>query len=141
MRVPTSPHAIRLSKLFNRRLTTKWDEKEIKRLRQLVKDGCFDSLDDLTMIERYYAFERRKGNEGCQRRDLATLLNNWRGELDRARLWESLHKKAETRKIIPLPPQTSAEPFVIPEEDQPLVAKFLAEYTTFKKLRHGTDAQ
>lgn len=56
-------------------------------MRRLKKDHCFDDLDDLTLVELYYAFERKKGDKGIHRRDLATFLNNYGGEVDRARLW------------------------------------------------------
>lgn len=89
MNLPTTIPAQRIAILFNRRLTTEWNLKEVKAYKSLAKAGAFDSLDDLEMIERYYISERRKGEKGIQRRDLATFLNNWNGELDRAREWNA----------------------------------------------------
>lgn len=87
MSVPSTPAAVRVAQLFRRRLTTHWSPKEERVMRRLKKDHFFDDLDDLTMVELYYAFERKKGDKGIHRRDLATFLNNYGGEVDRARLW------------------------------------------------------
>lgn len=77
--LPTTDAAIRISRLFGRRLTTAWGEKEVKAFKKLaIQPG------DLEAIEVYYAVERGKGDDGIHRRDLATFLNNFGGELDRA---------------------------------------------------------
>jgi hypothetical protein len=80
--LPTSDQAKFIANLFNRRLTTAWTEKERKAFRKI---GVIE-MDDLFLIGRYYAAERARGDEGCHRRDLSTFLNNFQGELDRARL-------------------------------------------------------
>lgn len=68
----------RMSKWFNRKPTTKWSEKEIKRLKAL---GDIDR-EDFELMERYYTSSAK-----YKRREIYTLLNNWPGELDRARQW------------------------------------------------------
>lgn len=85
--IPTTPAAQKIAALFGRRLTTPWSEKEIKAYKQLVKDGLFMSLTDLDMVERYHLAEKRKGDKGFHRRELQTFLNNFRGEIDKAREW------------------------------------------------------
>lgn len=68
----------RVNKLFNRRSTTAWSEKEIKQLKAVAKrEGV---LDELTEIEACY-------NSGYEyrRKDVITFLNNFATELDRAR--------------------------------------------------------
>lgn len=85
--IPTTPPAQKIAALFGRRLTTPWSEKEIKAYKQLVKDGLFMSLTDLNMVERYHLSEKRKGDKGFHRRELQTFLNNFRGEIDKARDW------------------------------------------------------
>lgn len=68
----------RVNKLFNRRSTTAWSDKETKQLKAIAKrEGV---LDELTEIEALY-------NSGYQyrRRDVVTFLNNFDVELDRAR--------------------------------------------------------
>lgn len=101
---PSTEPAIRIARLFSRRLSTSWSSREIKAYRKLVKDGCFQTLDDLEVVERYYFAERKKDN-GIHRRDLSTFLNNFQGELDRARAWEQKTKK----KIAPRYVQTNGQ--------------------------------
>lgn len=127
---PTTEPAKRIAALFRRRLTTHWSDKEVKTYRQLVKRGCFEPLDDLELIERYYAAERRKGERGMHRRDLCTFVNNFTGELDRANEWNRTHPKE--RKIIPMPPAAaSTQPEVIC--DDVVRQRFLAEYEERKR--------
>ena len=80
-RVPTTESAKRIAKLFDRRLTTEWNEREIRAMRNI---GTIEPA-DMAAIESYYASERAKGEKGLHRRDLGTFLNNFAGELDRAR--------------------------------------------------------
>ena len=68
----------RVNKLFNRRSTTAWSEKEIKQLKAVAKrEGV---LEELAEIETLY-------NSGYEyrRKDVITFLNNFSTELDRAR--------------------------------------------------------
>lgn len=88
-RLPTTEPAIRISQLFNRRLTTAWAERDVKTFKAI---GTID-VQDLARIEAYYVAERRKGDEGRHRRDLTTFLNNYSGELDRANAYAN-HKPA-----------------------------------------------
>lgn len=78
---PTSPQAIRIAELFRRRPTTPWSAKEIRSYKAI---GPIDP-EDLELVCRYTEAERAKGDQGIHRRDLATFLNNFHGELDRAR--------------------------------------------------------
>jgi hypothetical protein len=74
----------RLGAIFNRRESTVWNAKEKKALDAIVP------VDDneLAMVEAYYRAERAKPDDkNYSRRDLLTLLNNWPGEVDRARVW------------------------------------------------------
>ena len=79
--VPTTPQAIRIASLYRRRLTTPWSTKEIRSYKAI---GAIDP-EDLELVCRYTEAERAKGDNGRHRRDLATFLNNYHGELDRAR--------------------------------------------------------
>lgn len=89
---PSTQNALRVAALFNRRPTTPWSEKEIKVYKKLVKDALLIE-DNMEVIERYYVYERRKGDKGIHRRDLYTFLNNFSGELDRARAWDEIKRK------------------------------------------------
>lgn len=80
---PTTEFAQRISKLFNKRLTTAWSEKEIKAFKALTRRDAI-THDALDLIEAYYHTQRERGDEGRHRRDLQTFLNNFDGELDRA---------------------------------------------------------
>lgn len=79
--IPTTPQALRIAALYRRRPTTAWSTKEIKAYKAI---GKIDP-EDLEMVCRYTEAERAKGKNGRHRRDLATFLNNFTGELDRAR--------------------------------------------------------
>src|ERR1700752_4423088 len=82
---PRTTEGQRIAKLFHRKPSTPWTDKEIRRFKSLKKAGCFDDPAELLMVERYYEAERKKGSDGIHRRDLYTFLNNYGGELDRAR--------------------------------------------------------
>lgn len=75
-----SAEQTKLNSIFNRRETTKWSAKEIKALKAIEIDQ-----DDLELVARYYQREPKPGDLDLRRRDLATLLNNWPSEIDRAR--------------------------------------------------------
>lgn len=68
----------RINRLFNRRETTAWTEKETRQLKAIAKRAGV--LDEIAEIEALY-------NSGYKyrRRDIITFLNNFSGELDRAR--------------------------------------------------------
>jgi hypothetical protein len=108
---------------MHRNKLTTWNEKrEIKPFRTLSKT-VQDS--DLALVERYYAanWPPRTGINHL-RHDLATLINNWQGEVDRARIWCDAHKpKPPPRKIIPLP-RAAIQPSLSPEEKAAAVASF-----------------
>ncbi len=80
--LPTSEEAIRISKLYHRKLTTAWDDREIKALRKLQPMD----MNDLALVEAYTIAQRSRGDDGRHRRDLQTFLNNFKTEVDRATL-------------------------------------------------------
>lgn len=71
-------YMVRIGKWFNRRESTKWSDKEIKSLKSVVKLNTSD--EDLSVLESMYL-----SNYKYKRKDIVTLLNNWNGEIDRAR--------------------------------------------------------
>ena len=79
--LPTAPESIKISELFHRRPTTKWSAKEIAAYKAIPREA----LEDLDLVCQYTESERAKGQNGRHRRDLLTFLNNFTGELDRAR--------------------------------------------------------
>jgi hypothetical protein len=69
----------RINSWYNRRDTTPWSPKELKALKSIPEP----EEEELTLLAEYTM------NSPYRRRDILTLLNNWQGELDRARRWES----------------------------------------------------
>jgi hypothetical protein len=69
-----------ISKIYNRKESTAWSDKEVKKLREIARRG--DALEEFKAIEALY----ESGKYEYFRRDIITLLNNWTGEVDRARL-------------------------------------------------------
>lgn len=84
---PTETQA-RLSAMFHRRQSTPWSDKEVKTFRKI---GAIEPS-DLVVLETYYA-AAIPNDKDYRRRDLATLLNNFNGEVDRAR-----HFKPESNR-------------------------------------------
>ncbi len=108
--IPTTESAKRISTLFGRRITTPWGQKEVTRYRQLVKDKVLQDETDIDLIERYYVYQRKREN-GIHRRDLYTFLNNFSGELDRARAWDEEMRERLKRKVRrPLDPEDGEKP-------------------------------
>lgn len=135
MKVPTTPLARRIAALVKRRPTTPWSDKEERQYKKLFKAGCFNSLPDLELLEQFYAFQHKRGDDGIHRRDLLTLLNKWPGELDKATLWRERHPlKPPPRKIIPMPLVKTAETYV-PPADPAEHQRFLAEYAERKAAK------
>lgn len=139
--IPTTDLARRVAALCRRKPTTPWSPREVKVYKSLVKSKFFDNLDDLALIEAYYAFERKKPaegpNRGCYRRDLYTFLFNAQGELDRATQWREAHPlKQAPRVIIPMPPTVDhSPPLVLSAEETEQVGRFQQQFTAFKKVR------
>jgi hypothetical protein len=75
-----TPLQLRLGKLFKRKETTRWDAREEKAVKSLGSP----LEDDLRLLEAYYGANIPK-DQDYRRHDLITLLNNFNGEVDRAR--------------------------------------------------------
>ena len=61
---------------FKRRETTMWSKKELRAVKDLGKIPP----EDMELMTKYY-----ESDSPYKRKDVMTLLNNWNGELDRAR--------------------------------------------------------
>ena len=85
-RTPESLQALRiaLNGLFKRREGTKWSDKEETALKRVFPYYS----DDLAALANYYSFDFPKDAD-YRRRDILTLLNNFTGEIDRAKSWLS----------------------------------------------------
>ncbi len=123
---PTSPVALRFAAIMHRQPTTPWNEKkEIKNFRAMSKTV---REEDLQLVERYYkANWPPRTSQNHLRHDLATLINNWQGEVDRARIWCDAHPvKPKPRVIIPIELPSNLPP--LSEEDRAASEKFLQQY-------------
>lgn len=67
---------VKISSWFGRKLLTKWSDKEMAALK--ICEGT--DPEDWEVLTKYYS-----SNDPYRRRDILTLLNNWPGEIDRAR--------------------------------------------------------
>lgn len=74
-----TPDMVRIGSWFKRKATTLWNCQDT-----LILFPILDNLEpeDMELMERYYTSDYQ-----YLRRDVATLLNNWESELDRAREW------------------------------------------------------
>jgi hypothetical protein len=74
-----SEDQIKVASWFHRKPSTKWADDEIRKWKALPMESG-----DIQTLDAYYTADMP---DGCdyRRRDLKTLLNNWRGEIDRAR--------------------------------------------------------
>ena len=75
-----SSDQLRLNALYNRKPETKWSDKELK----AFKSRGQIPEDEMSLIEHYYRAIIEPSKD-YRRRDLCTLLNNFLGEVDRAR--------------------------------------------------------
>lgn len=72
---------LRVGGWFRRRPSTTWSEKEEKLLRKVL--ALETPEDDWQLLETFYTAPA--STPDYRRRDIETLLNNWNGEIDRAR--------------------------------------------------------
>jgi hypothetical protein len=98
---------IRAEKLFNRRLSTAWGKTDAKAWASASKAIEATHEDDWALLEWFYA--RPPSEPTYRRRDLATLLNNWNAEIDRAREYRAKQFSTpafdKPRRAENLPPQ------------------------------------
>ena len=86
-RVPTTEAAKRIATLFGRKLTTEWNDREIRAFRNC---GQID-LADLALVEKLYA-----SGYQFKRTSLLTFLNNFLGEVDNAKAKLPKAKQAQS---------------------------------------------
>lgn len=70
---------LKINAMFGRRNSTAWTDAENRALRKIQIDN-----DDLRILGLYYGADIATDKD-IRRRDIKTLLNNWPGEVDRAR--------------------------------------------------------
>lgn len=82
-----SPEQIEVASWFGRKPTTVWSKRELKAWSEMTVWFKFEG-DDWDALRWYYK------ESGCDyiRKDLGTLLNNWSGEIDRAKQYDPSKK-------------------------------------------------
>jgi uncharacterized protein YdaU (DUF1376 family) len=95
--VPKGTLQLRAEKLFNRRVDTPLTDAERRAFRK--NKAAIEATSDAQWqaLERFYAAPQE---DTFSRRDLATLVNNWNGEIDRALKWIP-GRKQSTRADLP----------------------------------------
>jgi hypothetical protein len=81
-----SPLMIRIGSWFKRKPKTLWLKDEAERLTSINPDE-----DEVEIMAKYYEAVIPEGD--FRRRNIDTLLNNWRGELDRAAVFAKTQSK------------------------------------------------
>lgn len=81
---PTTPQALRVAAIFGRRPTTVWTGDEIEKYRKI---GPIEE-DDLALVEAFYSAPDDNPDKPLYHRTtLEVFLNNFQGEMDKARKW------------------------------------------------------
>jgi hypothetical protein len=83
----------RVDRLFRRREATVWDAPEKKAWERAKGTVSTISEEDWQLLEWFYALPANADPQTYRRRDLATLLNNFGAELDRARAYRAANPK------------------------------------------------
>jgi len=85
---------LRIGSWFKRRPTTQWSAKEMKVLKEVIK--LKTPPDDIDLLEKRYL-----SGVDFLRQNPITLMNNWNGEIDKAR------QKTETPQLFQTPQPTA----------------------------------
>ena len=102
--VPTTEQSKRIARIFHRKETTPWDAKEIAAYRKL---GTIP-VEDLEAVEKYYSAHWPPNRDvNILRHNLLTFLNNFQGEVDRAKT-ATTNKHANDRRTTSAPTQHRA---------------------------------
>ncbi len=74
---------LRVGGWFGRKASTVWSDTELKAWRKLQIED-----EDLSLLDEFYTAPKAEDATKYRRKDLGALLNNWNGELDKAREWQ-----------------------------------------------------
>lgn len=89
---------IRIGKIHKRLPGTKWSEKEVKAFKSIRFD-----VEEVELVEEFYLAKETPGNPLFRRTSLLTHLNNWQGEVDKARSWKGTTKHVGISEDIDIP--------------------------------------
>lgn len=96
--LPTSERAKLVADLFHRRHTTPWSDKEIQSFKKLKTQ----SDEDFQVVAELY-----RSDYEFLRHDLLAFLNNFTGEVDKARKWKAGKLNGSSRQSPPVNPRVA----------------------------------
>ena len=137
--LPDSDTAKRVGAMFHRRPDTPWSEKELRALDHLGPVN----LDDLGIVENRYAAQWPPNGENCLRTSLLTFLNNFPGEVDRARAFEHAQNRGRPggKGSVEPPRGEFARPFSLgPQKPQHVIDRENAARAAHESNPHLTAA-
>lgn len=88
---------IKIGTMFGRKPESAWSKAEMIALGPVAVSGT--SEEDLEILRRYYRSSQIPGERDYRRKTVGNLLDNWQGELDRARGWDR-EEKRKRRSIL-----------------------------------------
>ena len=90
-----SASQLRAEKLFRKRETTPWDKSEARAWKDAKATVEATSEEEWTALEQFYGAQEVADRPLYRRRNLATLLNNWSGEITKAKAWQANRSRYE----------------------------------------------
>lgn len=84
---------IELGSWFRRKPTTRWSAKEVKAFKAICDHDGFPP--EIHVVRAWYTAKINEKDADFRRRDLLTLLNNWTGEIDRAKQFITTRRYTE----------------------------------------------
>jgi hypothetical protein len=97
---------LRVEKLFRRRVETPMTPKEQKAYSAILPAIRAANEPDWLAMEKFYSAPQ---SQTYARKDLLTMLNNWNGEVERARAWSQSHDVAIGRVLTTRPTNGAGE--------------------------------
>lgn len=86
---------LRAEAIFRKRPSTPPDAAEIRAWDKAAPIVAATSDDEWTTLEAFYAATETRERPLYRRKDLATLLNNWSGEIAKAKTWQANRSRYE----------------------------------------------
>jgi hypothetical protein len=99
--VVTSPAKQEINRWFRRRDTTAWDSRECKKVAELCKAGDGVYPPEFAVVKAWYSAKSLPKDWVYRRKDILTLLNNWNGEVDRAKQFVRYMRDTENPSFAP----------------------------------------
>lgn len=114
----SSPEMVRIGLFLKRRPETDWQENEIKAFKAISFDP-----EEVSIVEAFYKAPERDKEPLFRRTGMLALLNNWNGEVDKARAWAKRNGWTNRPNAPPKPPPPIQERKPIPRDELSQVFK------------------